>query len=223
MRRDIGFYVEAPIDRTYQAYLLAATNPPFERECKEEPLHTISFGVNFSFKYNMNGGACTIHLMPSGGGTAVNMRFSLAQGAGARYERYAEDLNKAMRKFLPVNVRAAGYTMEDFLRPENQVTPEKWKAAVPAAPAAPTAPVYQPVPVATVYQPAPTAPVYHPAAPVVPGARSCANCGSLLTPGARFCSYCGAPVMTNAPKVCPNCRTQAPAGAAFCAACGTRL
>ena len=95
MRRDIGFYVEADIAQVYKAYLSAAVNPPFERDCRDEPFHTISFGVNYSFKYNMNGGSCNIHLMPYGTGTAVNMRFSIAQLVGARYEAYAEDLNKA--------------------------------------------------------------------------------------------------------------------------------
>ena len=123
MRRDISFFVLADPISVYNAYLSAATNKPFERDCHKEPYHTISFGVNYSFKYNMNGGSCNIHFMPQGNGTAVNMRFSIAQAFGARYENYAKDLNKAMQKFLPVSIQETEYDMDIFLRPENQITP----------------------------------------------------------------------------------------------------
>lgn len=202
MRRDLGFYIEADIEQVYQAYLNAAVNKPFERTCDQEPLHTISFGVNYSFKYNMNGGRCTIHLMPCGSGTAVNFRFSIAQAAGARYEKYAADLNSSMQNFLPVAIRPATYDMDEFLKPENQVTPATLRRS--AAPAAPAAPVT-------------------PAAPTASAAAFCTGCGKALTPGGRFCPQCGTPVAAPAPKVCPNCHTQAEEGAAFCVSCGTRL
>ncbi len=165
MTRDVGFYLEAPIEKVYEAYLNAATHEPFERDCKQEPYHMIAFGVNFSFKYNMNGGACHIRLMPSGNGTAVNMRFSIAQGVGARYERYAEDLNKAMQRFLPIVPQKRSYNADDFLNPHNQVTPES-------------------------IQPAPVA---QPVAPAAPG-KFCTNCGNPLEPGNRFCNQCGTAV-----------------------------
>ena len=31
MRRDVGFYIEAPVEQVYQAYLNAATHKPFVR------------------------------------------------------------------------------------------------------------------------------------------------------------------------------------------------
>lgn len=195
MRRDIGFYIEANIEQVYNAYLKAAQNKPFERDCSTEPYHTISFGVNFSMKYNMNGGSCNIHLMPWGTGTAVDMRFSIAQLAGAHYERYAHDLNTAMQAFLPVVARPAEYNMDDFLKPENQVTPATLpKQAAPAA-----------IPAAT------------PAA--APTGVFCSKCGNPLAPNGRFCSQCGTPVQ----RVCPNCQAPASSNAAFCTACGTRL
>lgn len=194
MRRDIGYYYEAKIDQVYHAYLQAATNPPFERTCNYTPLHTISFGLNYSFKYNMNGGSCNLHFMPYGSGTAVNIRFSIAQAFGARYEKYAQDLCRAVQRFLPVAPCPASFNMDDFLRPENQVTS--------AAPAAPKAPAPAPAPSTAAH---------------------CAGCGSPLAPNARFCSRCGAPVSTPAGKVCPNCHTQAQENASFCAACGTDL
>ena len=218
MRRDIGFYVEADLERVYNAYLQAATNKPFERTCSKEPFHTISFGVNYSFKYNMNGGSCNIHLMPCGSGTAVNMRFSIAQAVGARYERYAEDLNNAMRAVLPVLIRPSSYNMEDFLRPENQITP----ATLHPAPAPVVAPM--PTPVIT---PAPVVAAAPMAAPAPVQAevdiRYCVHCGGALTPGGRFCSGCGAPTKAAEEKICPNCQAKAKANDTFCYMCGTKL
>lgn len=202
MRRDIGYYIEADIKTVYEAYLKAATNKPFERSCKQEPYHTIAFGVNYSFKYNMNGGACNIHFMPHGSGTAVNMRFSIAQGVGARCEKYAQDLNRAMQAFLPVTPRSTAYNMDEFLKPQNMVTPATYQQT--AAPA----PVAAPVSVATP-TPAPTDVQY------------CVGCGSQIIPGARFCCTCGKEVAVT--KVCSKCKATAPPNAAFCPYCGTRL
>ena len=207
MKKDVGFYVEANIEKVYQAYVSAATNPPFERTCTLKPLHTISFGVNYSFKYNMNGGGCHIHLMPCGTGTAVNIRFSIAQAMGARCDRYANDLNQAMLAFLPVAIRPASYNMDDFLKPENQVV----SAAQPTPPAAPQAPAPQ--------TPAPQAPAPRESTDI----RYCVNCGNPLAPGAHFCGSCGTKLSVPTPKACPRCYTPAAEGDAFCSACGTKL
>ena len=200
MTRDVGFYVDAPVAQVYQAYLDAATHEPFERDCDQKPYYQISFGVNFSFKYNMNGGACHIHLMPSGNGTAVNMRFSIAQAMGARYERYAEDLNKAMQRYLPVCPRPMNYNVDDFLNPYNQVTPQSIQSA----------PIAKPAPVAP--QPAPVA---------KPQGATCKNCGNPLAESDRFCSQCGTPATRE--KLCTACGTFLPDNALFCTNCGNRL
>ncbi len=211
MRKEYSYYFEASIDQVYRAYLSAAVNKPFERSCKQMPVHTITFGVSGGFnKYNMNGGACNIHLMPCGSGTAVIIRFSIAQLAFAKCETYAQDLNRAMQVFLPVVPRPAKYNMEDFLKPENQVTPEMLRnTPAPAAPAAPAAPVTPAAPAA-------------PAAPVAPAGNICSACGKALPPDARFCPACGTPAAPEK-KLCPKCRAEAPSGAAFCIKCGTRL
>ena len=210
MRRDIGFYVEAGLEQVYSAYLMAATHEPFERDCKQEPYHTISFGVNYSFKYNMNGGACTIHFMPYGNGTAVNMRFSIAQAVGARYERYAEDLNRAMAKILPVAIREAKYDMDEFLRPENQVTP----ADICGTSVSPRT-----TPIAADPAPAPA-----PASTIESSeSKFCSSCGARLDEGARFCSKCGRPVSAPAKKLCPSCGKEDKPDDAFCSSCGSKL
>ena len=206
MRRDVNFYVEASVEQVYKAYLSAATNEPFERDCTEEPYHTISFGVNYSFKYNMNGGACNIHFMPYGTGTAVNIRFSLAQAAGARCEKYAANLNEAMQRYLPVTPQAAQFDVEAFADPKNQLTPQKLEAAQQETvqqEAAQQKPEPQPVLQAPVDK------------------TFCANCGKPLAPGSRFCAQCGTPVSQK--RVCAKCNAPAAADAVFCINCGTRL
>lgn len=170
MRRDVGYYVEASVEQVYHAYLQAAKNKPFERDCKEEPYCTIGFGVNYSFKYNMNGGACNIHFAPSGSGTAVNMRFSIAQLAGARYEKYAEDLTASMQRYLPVAVCPASYDMDEFLLPQNQVKPGMAQPAAVQVTGGKFCPQCG-----------------------TPAARErvCPNCNAPAEESARFCSSCG--------------------------------
>lgn len=222
MRRDIGYYIEADIKTVYEAYLKAATNKPFERSCKQEPYHTIAFGVNYSFKYNMNGGACNIHFMPHGSGTAVNMRFSIAQGVGARCEKYAQDLNRAMQAFLPVTPRSTTYNMDEFLKPQNMVTPATYQKTAEPVPVATPAPVVLPTPVVDPTPVAAPVPVATPAPAAAPTeVQYCVGCGSQIIPGARFCCTCGKEVSVN--KVCSNCHTTAPQNASFCPYCGTRL
>ena len=195
MRRDLGFYIEAPIEQVYNAYLQAATHPPFSRSCRQEPFHTISFGMNFSFKYNMNGGSCTLHFMPYGSGTALNIRFSIVQGAGARYGLYAKNLNLSMQNYLPCIPQPANYNINDFLQPENRVTPSG-------------------------VAPSPNPQVFE--APVIPHTMLCCHCGNPLPFGSRFCVHCGVAVETNQ-KRCQNCNSLVSNNAAFCGKCGTRL
>ena len=214
MKRDVGFYVEADVATVSCAYLNAASHKPFERDCTQEPFYAFTFGVNFSMKYNMNGGSCCIRFMPCGTGTAVNMRFSLAQVAGARYERYAEDLNKALQAFLPIAPTPAKYNADDFLKPENQITPANLRQSAQ--------PVFkeefQAEPIAAAAQSTVlTANTETPNADV----KFCANCGNKMEADHRFCTKCGTPVLQQ--KICSNCKIPVKENDAFCGNCGTHL
>lgn len=164
MRRDVCYYFPTDVKSLYDAYASAAVNPPFERECTFEPYHTINFGLNFSLKYNMNGGACILHFMPLPDGAAVNLHFVIAQAVGARYGAYAEDLTRQAAAILGLSPTPADIDPAVFENAVNKVTP---------APAPAPAPV--------------SAPVEAPA-PVV---RFCTRCGSPVNPGDRFCTRCG--------------------------------
>lgn len=200
MRRDVCYFFPASVDAVYNAYYGAATNSRFRREPNQEPYHTMSFGLNFSMMYNFNGGACTLRFMPYQNGTAVNLRFSIAQLVGARYEKYAEDLTEDAVKLLGVAGQTLNLDVELFTAPGNQITPAMMQQ-----------PVYAPVPM--------QAP---PHVPAQPQGLFCMYCGAALQTGDRFCSACGKPVGEN--KVfCRNCGKEAAPGAAYCSGCGNKL
>lgn len=216
MKRDICYFFPVDVITLYNAYLTAATNPPFERDCKKEPFHTISFGVNYSFKYNMNGGSCIMRFIPCGGGAAVNLRFTLAQAAGGRCERYAEDLTKNVVKILNIPAQKSPIDVEEFLKDENKVVENRQPQSTPVQQYTP-----QPQPVAqSVTQAAPAPqPVQ-----VQKNENSilCKNCGATLTVGAAFCGNCGASQSVKK-AFCEKCGAKALEGAAFCHMCGNKL
>lgn len=156
MRRDLCHFFPADVKTVYNGYLAALGNKQFRRECREEPYYALTFGLNFSMKYNFNGGSCTVRFMPYQNGTAVNLRFSLAQLAGARYGAYDNDLTLAVEKELGIVAQTADIDVDDFLKPQNQVAQaQQVYQAPPPVYEAPKQPVYE----QPIYE-APTQPVY---------------------------------------------------------------
>lgn len=163
MKRDICVFYKKDVPRVYQAYV-EAINQRFGKDCSGQPYHTINFGLSFSFKYNMNGGACTVRLMPYKDGTAVNLRYSIAQAMGARYEKHSDDLNNYVSNILGYAPLRVDIPVEEFLRSERRITPNS-RPATPPTPAY-TAPAYA-APAAPAYT-APAAPAASPAPQAAP-------------------------------------------------------
>lgn len=208
MRRDVCYFFAADVKSVYDAYLAAATNAKFRRTCNQQPYHTISFNLNFSMKYNMNGGACTLHFMPYQNGTAVDLRFSIVQAIGARYNKYAQDLTNDASVVLKLPYQQANVSVDEFLKAENQLTEHDIRTV--------SSGTTQSLPPVTAVAAAPVA------APVAVAERLCGNCGKPLVDGASFCVHCG----TKAAKqgtFCPSCGAAATADASFCPNCGTKL
>ena len=205
MRRDICYYYEAPVAQVYQGYLAAAGNDQFRRECRDEPFYALTFGLNFSMKYNFNGGSCTIRFIPWQGGTAVNLRFSLAQAAGARYEAYDRDLTAAASVIIGTVAHPTKVPVDYFLNPANHVVAD---AATPPAPQPTPIPVPPPTPAPT--PKTETKDVF------------CIECGQQLPEGAAFCCYCGVKVPPKEHR-CTACGRVNPDGAKFCAYCGNKF
>ena len=64
----------------------------------------------------MNGGACTVLLMPYKSGTAVNVRYSIAQLFGSRYNAYDEELTKNVVGILRVESTIINSDPDQFER-----------------------------------------------------------------------------------------------------------
>ena len=219
MTRDVFYVFPTDVVTLYNAYAQAAAQPPFERECKCEPYHTLTFGINMSLKYNMNGGACILHFMPLPQGAAVDVHFVIAQVFGARYEAYAEELTRHAAAILGLAPQRVEMEVDTFMRSENKVT-----AAPVTAPTDVVTPNPAPVPMAP-----PPAPVGAPVPPVAPPppppmVAMCPRCGTVIHPDQRFCGGCGVPIaQPPAPKVCPACGSPAAPEAVFCMRCGGKL
>jgi len=195
MRRDLVHYFERDVVSVFEAYRAAAMQK-FGKNCRAEPYHTLSFGLNYSMRYNMNGGACTVHFMRYGTGTAVNIRYSIAQVAGARYGAHDAELSSFVTAALGVPVQDLNVPPEVFLQEQN-----KTAAAPQPAYQQPLQQIRQPQqaayqqPVRQPQQAAFQQPVRQPQQaafqqPVRPKI-FCERCGTKIFPGARFCEKCG--------------------------------
>ena len=91
MRKDLCYFYPAPVQPVFDAFVQAA-NQKFGKNCRIDAYKTISFGLDYSFRYNMNGGSLTLHFMPYNNGTAIDMRYTVIQLMGARYQKHANDV-----------------------------------------------------------------------------------------------------------------------------------
>ena len=197
MKRDVCYYFPVELQKVYNGLLTAAKNPPFERTCSEDPYKSFQFGLSYSFKYNFNGGSVTVWFMPYQQGTAVNMRFSVAQLAGARYEKYASDLLARAVPMIGSQAYPCNVSVEEFMNQDVQAAP------APSLPQTPAPSQMQ---------------------EAAPAVRICSTCGQDIPREARFCPRCGtAQQEEQKERFCSQCGTKQAAGAAFCHNCGHRL
>ena len=132
MRRDICHYYEADLPSVYNAYAKVASEK-FGKNCEYHNGYKLSFGLNFTVRYNMNGGACTVHFMPCKSGTAVNVRYSIAQLFGARYNAYDEELTKNVIGILHVGSTIINSDPDQFERYAAEQSSKPQTATAPTA------------------------------------------------------------------------------------------
>ncbi len=121
MRRDICHFYPIDIRSAYFAHR-DAIKQVFDKNCEETPFVRLSFALSFSFKYNMNGGACTLHFMPYGNGTAVNIRYSIVQLMGARYGAHERVMKERVQQLLNICASDMNIPAEEFERYAAYVT-----------------------------------------------------------------------------------------------------
>ena len=165
MRRDLVYFYPLPVEQVYDAFFRAA-NERFGKDCKTDPFKTLTFGLNFSFKYNMNGGAITAHFMPYQNGTAVDLRYSIVQAMGARYKAHARDYTQAIDGILGVQATPTQIDIQQFLDYETRT--QSFSGQQPS----------QPMPAEQPEQ-------------ELPRGGFCSNCGTPVAPEDLFCSECG--------------------------------
>ena len=126
MKRDVFHYYEADIKAVCNAYV-DAVKEKFGKDCCFEPYHTITFGLPFSLKYNINGGACHIHFIPYKSGTAVGIRYTIVQLFGARYKAHDADMTEFVNNVLGTSAKEINIGMDVFMNDANRIFDEGLK------------------------------------------------------------------------------------------------
>ena len=92
------YFYNCPLDPVFNAFVQAAKQK-FGKDCQIKG-KSMSFGLNFSFKYNMNGGFVNVYCAPYQNGTAVEIKYTIIQLALARYKAHARDLTNYVNGIL---------------------------------------------------------------------------------------------------------------------------
>ena len=186
MKKDLCYFYPVPVEPVFDAFVQAAKRQ-FGKNCKIDAYKTLNFGLDYSFKYNMNGGSLTLHFMPYQGGTAIDMRYTMVQLVAGRYQKQGNDVLAFTDAALGVKAQPISLDINQFLA---------YEASTPSAAQQPVQPV-QPVQQAQV--PLPQQPVQYQPKPqpvqqayTAPARKFCVNCGAPLTvENAAFCMQCG--------------------------------
>lgn len=251
MTKDYQFYFDADVASVFNAYHSATVQQNNNiHQCT--PPHSLSFGVKFSLKYNMNGGSCSATFIPCGNGTTVRLTIFIVQLIGARCEAYVKDLSNAAGRILnqypqqqpynaslfnatapmPVSpVAAPAPTMQPMppvqpMAPVQPVAPVQTMPPVPPAP--PAAPTYNAPPVRPnpPVMPAYNMPPAAPAAPVPPAAPVQPNppvAPVITPPPAAPVTPAPAKANEDITIICPNCSNTIDADCLFCKHCGVQI
>lgn len=169
MRRDLCYFYPIPVEPVFDAFVQAARQK-FGKNCKIDAYKTLSFGLDYSFRYNMNGGSLTLHFMPYNNGTAIDMHYTVVQAFGARYQKHADDVLIFVNAALGAQAQPIQLDINQFFAYETGVS-------------------YGPLNAAPQPQPF-SQPVQQPPQPV-PQAKFCMNCGAPIAPNTAFCTNCG--------------------------------
>ncbi len=189
MRRDICQFYPRRVEDVFNAFITAIRST-LEKEPDIEPFHTLTFGLNFSWKFNMNGGSCTLRFMPYNNGTAVNIRYSIAQLNGARYEKHCKVYTQAVEGMLNVysqEIKIDAEIFTDYCEKAAAVQQPPFYSQQPPTPQqlhcgqTPDQSIPQTQFAETQPQPTVTQSAH----------KFCANCGTKLGIDHKFCGVCG--------------------------------
>ncbi len=113
MRKDIIHYYNSPLENVHKAYFDAAQQR-FGKDLRESS-YTVQFGINMSLPHNLEGGACTVHLMPYQDGTAAYLCYNIAQVMDAHYTSFDSNLSGFVCQSLGVQLMNVDLPLQGFL------------------------------------------------------------------------------------------------------------
>ena len=114
MRKDICRYFEgADIDSVFKAYM-ASIKQNFTPKCSTRSNDFIRFKYSASLRYNMNGGVCSLYLMPYKEGTAVCIRYTIYQAVAGFYQKHEQDMLYTAENLLHVKGEKVNIPFSQF-------------------------------------------------------------------------------------------------------------
>ena len=198
MRRDLFHFYKGDVKTVYQAYLKVLRAQPFHKEPGQSPYTMLTFGLGFSFKFNMNGGSVHIHFAKRNGGTAVQVRYSIVQLFGARYKAYDKQLTDYVSRALGYEAEPLEVLGDKFFEGGDEVYPDANDDK--PAPKAINAPKEEEL--------------------------TCPGCGKKVKAGSAFCPDCGHKIDTpekKRPAFCVKCGAPLGPDDLFCPKCGEKI
>ncbi|MBE7011871.1 MAG: hypothetical protein E7415_04275 [Ruminococcaceae bacterium] len=121
MKRDVCVFYNKNVEEVYRACVKVVAGH-FNQEFRSMPFHAISFGLCFSFRYNMNGGLCNVSFISYNGGTAMNINYDIyLQLWGARYKAHSRHMVEYMNQLLGTYGQEVYIPIEEFMKPSNKV------------------------------------------------------------------------------------------------------
>lgn len=217
MQKDFCFSAPCDIGTLFDAYLQVIKDS-FHPKPTANPHLIINFKLSFSFKYNMNGGSCSLYFMPAAsGGSAVSIHYSVLQAIGARCGAHAKNLNEMVSRILRTPITPCYIDTERFMEYIESENVRNRSKRISSNPTSSAVPNIMPNTAQNI-----TPSVINSAAIPVNDGYACTNCGLSLPNDAKFCSGCGNKIDPST-KICSNCGSELPNDAMFCFKCGCKV
>ena len=172
MKKEICHYYPKPKEVVFLSYE-RAVNELLGAKIEKTPNESLIFDLEYSVKYNINGGGCHIRFAAYNGGTLVELKFVLAQATGARCGAIDSGLANLVENALGVESNAVYEGFDALVEMMNAPQPQ---------PQMRNDPQYPPQ-------------ARQGTQPPQNNCRDnfCPRCGTKFAPNDNFCTRCGSP------------------------------
>lgn len=122
MKKEFCHYYPKPVEEIFTAYD-RAVKVVFGADAEKAPNKLIEFDLEYSFKYNINGGGCSIRFTESNGGTLVGLSYVIAGAMGARCNACDLDLTEEVEQIVGVQSKNVYEEFDELVRRMNTPPP----------------------------------------------------------------------------------------------------